>query len=1127
MRLHESVQVERRFLRSIRIDNDISDPKALEGFVCPKSFVDVFENMTRHITEHGQCAFTWTGPYGSGKSSLALGLSSLFSTDREMRNSAKKVFDSDLRKSLYCALPLKNKGWRVLPVIGCREDPIQSFGECLKTCGMASKKPRGGWTEKNLIDKLLAIATTNTEEYGGVIVLVDEMGKFLEAATQSDADIYFFQQLAEVACRSEGRLLVVAILHQAFQEYANKLSRELRDEWSKIQGRFVDLAVNVSGDEQIDLISRAIKTVERPIKSDTVSELVAETVYRDNDDLARNLASTLSDCWPLHPVVAYLLGGISRRRFSQNQRSVFGFLNSAEPFGFRDFLNRASDQEVYNPIQLWDYLRANLEPTILASPDGHRWALATEGLERCEYTGGDELHTQLLKTIAVIDLFKERSGLVPSLNLLEVCFPRVSSSELTDALDQLQRWSLIIFKKHVEAYAIFAGSDFDIDEAIRREISEIGELDFSKLETIAGIQPIVAKRHYHETGALRWVNVNLVSLSDLDVHAKKFVANNSLIGHFLLVIPTSGESKEIVTKSFEKFLGSISSTLDIVLGISSHKWATMSFAKELLAVLKVKNHYSELAGDSVARREVNSRLAFLQGQVENKIQQALDTATWFRKGEVAKQYRFSELSALASRLASLKFHQSPILLNELLNRDKPSGSAIGARNALLRRMVMNCGEQRLGIEGFPAEGGLFTSILQATSLYKYQDTEWKFSSPTGQDLHQLQPMWQEALRFIQQKSTEPIAMIEIYKIWMAAPFGIKLGILPVLAVAFIQSQKEHLAIYREGIFRYQFDAVDVDYFARDPSSIQVRWMRLSDRQREILSYLAEIVRAFDHQSDIGHVEPLGVARGLVRIFDQLPNFTKRTMRMSTKTVQLRELFKRSKDPNQLIFEDLPNVLMNSVDTGTDGSMLLFKSTLYDGIDELVQTYPKMLTKLRDTMLTELQVPNDMPQSLEELQVRAKNILQLTGDFRVEAFAGRIASFDGSEKAFEGIVSLVANKPPRDWVDLDFDRVLVETAEISRSFLRAETFARVKDRDEKRQAVAVMFGTSESLSPITEEFYVRDTDQESIENIIVEVEGLLSGLDENRREVVLAALAKLSTKYIKKENCGATRETFDA
>ena len=1115
MRLHDSIRIGRRFLRSIRIDKDLLDVNALDGFVCPQSFVHVIENMTGHIIENGQYAFTWTGPYGSGKSSLALGFTSLLSTNSDMRSSTTQIFSADLREALYQALPLKNQGWRVLPVVGSRTDPVSSFGDSLKEQGFVTKKPRGGWTEKNLIDRLVAIANFNPKEYGGLIVVVDEMGKFLEGATQSNIDIYFFQQLAEAASRSDGRLLVIAILHQAFQEYANKLSRELRDEWAKIQGRFVDLAVNVSGDEQIDLIARAIQNEDLPKQSSTASDLVASEIYRDNSELAMKLASNLRNCWPIHPVVAYLLGGISRRRFSQNQRSVFGFLNSAEPFGFQDFLKRTSNDEIYSPIQLWDYLRANLEPTILASPDGHRWALAAEALERCEYTGGDETHAHILKTIAVIDLFKERSGLMPSLEVLGICLPWNNESALREALEQLRNWSLIIYRKHVAAFAIFAGSDFDIEEAVSRELSEISELDCSKLETIAELQPIVAKRHYHETGAMRWFSVSLVPLSNLENFLIKFVAGSSLIGQFLLVIPTNGESKAMVIEACERLIAR-ESPADTLLGYSPHNWAIVSFAKELVAVSNVKTRYSELAGDSVARREVDARLELLQGQVESRVQHALDTAKWFLKGKGATPYRYAELSAFASQFATLKFKKSPTLFNELLNRDKPSGSAIGARNQLLHRMVMNCGEQRLGIEGYPAEGGLFTSILQATNLYTCRDGKWTFLSPTETDTSAFKPIWEEALRFIENNSSTTVAMAEIYKIWMTAPFGIKLGILPVIAVAFIQSQIEYLAIYREGVFKPQFDDLDVDYLVRDPATIQVRWMRLSHRQRMILSTLADIVQALDTQRDLGHLEPLDVARGLIRIFDSLPNYTKRTSRLSENTVRLRELLKRSQDPNKLIFEDLPMVVPNEDDHALGTMNSGFKFHLQSGLDELVQAYPTMLSKLRDTMLTELQVPNAMPQSLKELQSRALNIQQLSGDFRVEAFVARLAGFDGSEEAFEGIASLVANKPPRDWVDLDFDRALVAIAETSRSFLKAETFARVKGREEKRHALAVMIGTSQTLTPITEEFYVRDTDQEAIAHMVVQIEELLDAPDAPRREIVLAALAELSAKFIEEE-----------
>lgn len=74
---------------------------------------------------------------------------------------------------------------------------------------------------------------------------------------------------------------------------------------------------------------------------------------------------------------------------------------------------------LYCPDRLWDYLRINLEPSILASPDGHRWALAVDALERCESIGGSALHIKILKVIALVDLFKNRSGLVANADMIE------------------------------------------------------------------------------------------------------------------------------------------------------------------------------------------------------------------------------------------------------------------------------------------------------------------------------------------------------------------------------------------------------------------------------------------------------------------------------------------------------------------------------------------------------------------------------------------------------------------------------------------------------------------------------------------------------------------------------------
>ena len=72
MSLKNDVQVHRRFQRSIRLDTDLDDPLALQGFICPPTFAHALTTLSQQIKDAGHAAFTWTGPFGGGKSSLAV-----------------------------------------------------------------------------------------------------------------------------------------------------------------------------------------------------------------------------------------------------------------------------------------------------------------------------------------------------------------------------------------------------------------------------------------------------------------------------------------------------------------------------------------------------------------------------------------------------------------------------------------------------------------------------------------------------------------------------------------------------------------------------------------------------------------------------------------------------------------------------------------------------------------------------------------------------------------------------------------------------------------------------------------------------------------------------------------------
>ena len=136
MALAERVHVARRFQRAVRIDLDLGEPGALDGFICPQSSAEILRTMARHVAESGQGAFTWTGPYGSGKSSLVVALSALLNGNPSLRESAAQVLGKDTASAVWDALPTRTMGRRVLPVVGRRERPAQVVGEAIEASGL-------------------------------------------------------------------------------------------------------------------------------------------------------------------------------------------------------------------------------------------------------------------------------------------------------------------------------------------------------------------------------------------------------------------------------------------------------------------------------------------------------------------------------------------------------------------------------------------------------------------------------------------------------------------------------------------------------------------------------------------------------------------------------------------------------------------------------------------------------------------------------------------------------------------------------------------------------------------------------------------------------------------------------
>jgi hypothetical protein len=1099
--LSDHVSVAPRYQRSIRIDADFGQADPLSGYVLQGSARDALTTTLRLAT-NGQGAFTWTGPYGGGKSSLALALAS-YSLGRgpAYREAKQLLGDVPEVADVFGRAP---KDWLCVPVSGRRGNPVGDLREALASAiagapGHArTKRSRMEAADgRDIVERLQREVEARPK--GGVLVIVDELGKYLEGAADHAIDIHFFQDLAEAANRSEGRLIVVGVLHQAFERYADRLGQSVQDEWRKVQGRFADVPIITAVDEVIELIGRAVTTERSHPQSHPIAAIVASEIAERRPGVPKDLAERLDDCWPLNPAAAALLGPITRRRFSQNERSLFGFLASAEPSGFTEFLQRTTlaSGKTFGPAELWDYLQVNLEPAIMASPDGHRWAQAAEAIARAG-RDGTHLRLQIAKTVAVIDLFSNGSGLAASSRTIAASLGH-SDADVEEQLADLVKISALVYRRHLGAYAIYAGSDFDIEGEIEARIAERGRLEIASLNDLASLQPILAKRHYAEYGTPRWFDAQIGELAPQGLGPKDVRVSAGAAGKFLLLLP----GIDVDPGQAEASLIEVSRTehrhgLPVIVGLASNSADIRKTAIELEAARDVRNESPELAGDAAARREIDARIAHLSAQLEGLLREGFERAHWFDTGKPLDLRSLSYgLSQAASDIARRTFRQAPIVHSELINRRRPSSNSNAALRALLHAIVVGRGEQHFGIKGYPAEKGLAVTVLERAGLYVRQGERWDFVPPG--ETSTFAPLWSLTDGLLE--AGEQVGVADIYRAWGEPPYGVQQGVMPLLLVTYLFSRRHSTAIYAKEAFQPAISDLVMDLLLQDPDHIALRSVPTDAANAVALKEFAAVASEFVEEAP--SEEPLDIAQALVQFAYSLPNWSRKAQAtLSKQAIDVRRLLLDADDPYQLLFVDIPEAL----EASGEGTAPALRTVL----SELDHAYPDMIEDLKTRMLEGLKHRD--AGNLSELVERAKRIAGHGGDdLKLRGFITRLAKFDGSTQNMADICGLVMGNPVTTWHDLEPSRAAMQLSEYAYRFRRVELFGD-SDQQPTQTAVMVMAGVGSTERSVVRRAQIATEAQKRLEPLLDEIG---KTLDAARLEpdMVLAVIAELAQRHI--------------
>ena len=1152
-------QVKGRFRRSVHLERDFYTENALDGYVLTATAREMVSRVIATLgNETTSKAWSLTGPYGSGKSAFALFAAKLLgdpdaSTTQQaldlLRRGDSKLYEKfkyingNGKSALSGFCPVLISGERAPLSLGLLRGLVHGLTASNGTIPPASliqksqklleTAEKGTLPSASEITTLFESATHVICESGGsgLLVVIDELGKFLEYATQQPAqgDMFVLQTLAEFADRSKNTpLFLMTILHQAFERYAERAGKSQQEEWAKVQGRFEDVAFSESTEQVLRLVGTALEKRLEIVPKDNLNiaiDLGLKPHQLDENEFIRLLES----CLPLHPTVALLIGPIFRR-FAQNERSIFAFLSASEPYGLQDFLSlqhyNGSVLPTFSLADLYDYLNATQGNRLYISQTGKKWAEIESAIN--QLADPTPMVVRLIKTIGLLGVVNEP---IPNLKASDelLCYAlddntEEFATEFKNALSTLKRRSIVIHRSYNDVYALWEGSDVDIEARLRDAAAHVDMKVAlaTDLSRYMPTHPLVARRHLFQTGTLRYFTVRYTDLENFDPDLAEPLDNAD--GFILYALPASEEE---VTKLVERVNDRDTKNREEVLIAIPRTIGFLRDAVTQLAYLHwIAENTPELDGDAVARRELSVRMIEAERGVTGRLveifgENSEGSCTWYHKGQLTDINSPKARNTYLSEICDVVYHKTPFIRNELINRRKISGAATNARKKLIQEMLENGDKKNLSITGYPAEMSIYRSLLWNTTIHREVEGAWGFHPPKPDDKNRIAHAWNAIEAFLKKCEGERQPLEDLYQCLKKPPLGLRDGPLPILLCAAMLHYKTEIALYENGSFIADWSMPVFERLLKAPQQFELKRFRMAGIRADLF---AQLLQMLNQPVETENPDLLTVVTPLMRFISQLPKYTLVTQELSDAAKNLRKVVQNAREPDELLFKQLPEALgfpSFSAETATDSKTVSdFFTTLQDALSELEQAYEMLLNSVEQLLVEAFNLTPKKEELRAELAARAEPLFAVTIEMQLKGFLIQICSAGHDFTSWiEAIATYLVKKPPASWVDLDKAQFESNLSQLARKFRHFEAVSYEKLKHTKSSTgEPIRIGITRPNYPEQEQVVtLPSTAEEQANKIAHEIERVFDKFDvDGNSEFRLAILARISQKLMQEE-----------
>lgn len=1060
-----------RFARSINVERDIGT-SAIDTYLPTARAIDAVHRLALALDQQGiERALSVTGPYGSGKSSLALLIDALLGPVGDpTRTAADDLLTSaapDTARVLAAAR--RRHGADRSGFIRClataQREPIVAtvLRALLSGAQRFAPSTRQRSSHRGVVDRLTIMirslsgpqpvrpdsrsvcdAVAELGALAPVLLVIDEFGKNLEAFadSRSDADLFLLQELAE---RTRGNdalpLSIVTMQHMAFDEYTEGASVGQRREWAKIQGRFEDVPFVDSPAQTRALIAAAFE----PCADAKLEAAIARWAEEASGSLRRYGLGEIAErdvvasSWPLHPLALCVLPDLCER-FGQNERTLFSFLASREPHSAGAFLaeTKWSPQAPLPALRLhrvYDYFVGSAASLVGVSASATRWIeVDTRIRDASSLTAAQR---RVVKTVGLLNLVAGGGTLRASRAL--VAWAAADGDVGTEdhpsveaRLRELEALGLVTWRDFADEYRVWQGSDFDIRSAVdlaRRRLK--GEPPTRVLEMIQPLGPLVAARHSHESGTLRafsrrWVDSATAPVTPPGPEDR----TDGLVLYVLDALPSAG---------IERFDG----PKPVVTVTASDTGSLIEAAMEAAAVQAVLDSGEGLADDPVARRELTERAAearsTLQGAFEATFGASVTKTSWrlldTDSGGLAIPVRGG--SPALSWVCDRAYPAAPTVRNDMLNRHELTSQGAKARRMLIEAMLGRSAESGLGIGGYGPERAMYESVLLAPRIHVPHAGAHRFARPNASSTYR--PVWDELVRQLDGAKVSRVRVSAVLAALAAPPYGVRPAFASVLLTAALIAHSADVALYEHGTYKPALTPEIFERLVRNPAHFELKHFATGARpRRELIDAAAAGISGGAERSTAPSL--LGVVSRLVQMANSLPLYVRKTRHLAEGAIAVRQAILTATEPDQLLFTDIPEALGFKPVPPTGRYPTATTAEIAERLDSVMShlsaAYPGLLLQIRRAVSEATAAPASHLRS--NLAERARMLDGKVLDPRLRAFTSAVSAETGDEESWTEYVAMtVAGAPSQGWSDEDRNRFFVQVKEMGGILRRVE------------------------------------------------------------------------------------------